>query len=118
MTVDRSLKRKGKLVRARNVLTRDERIAKLRENEIWQEGRSPLGLPKVRVQKVALGRKKKKKEEGDEAAATATPGAAAPAAAAKAPAGKAPAGKSPAGKAPAGKAPAAKAPAGKAPGKK
>jgi small basic protein (TIGR04137 family) len=103
MTVDRSLKRKGKLVRARNVLTRDERIAKLRENEIWQEGRSPLGLPKVRVQKAALGKKKKKK------AASATPGAAAPAAAAA---------KTPAGKAPAGKAPAAKAPAGKAPAKK
>jgi small basic protein (TIGR04137 family) len=100
MTVDRSLKRKGKLVRARNVLKRDERIAKLRENEIWQEGRSPLGLPKVRVQKANLGKKKKKKEEGDEAAA-ATAGAAAPAApaaGAKAPAGKAPAGKAPAGK--------------------
>lgn len=103
MTVDRSLKRKGKLVRARNVLKRDERIAKLRENERWEEGRSPLGLPKVRVQKAALGKKKKKAAEGDEAAAaagTATPAAGAKpdAAAAKAPAGKAPAGKAAPGK--------------------
>ncbi len=67
MTVDRSLKRRGRLVRSRNVLTRDERIAKLRENERWEEGRSPLGLPKVRVFKAMIGKKKKKKEEGDEA---------------------------------------------------
>lgn len=73
MTVDRSLKRRGRLVRARNVLKRDERIAKLRENERWEEGRSPLGLPKVRVVKASIGKKKKKKEEGDEAAATKAP---------------------------------------------
>lgn len=76
MTVDRSLKRRGRLVRSRNVLKRDERIAKLRENERWEEGRSPLGLPKVRVVKASIGKKKKKKEEGDEATAAKAPEAA------------------------------------------
>ncbi|HUG93295.1 MAG TPA: small basic protein [Planctomycetaceae bacterium] len=67
MTIDRSLRRKNRLVRSRNVLTRAERIEKLKSDERWDEGRSPLGLPKVRVIKAALGKKKKKKakEEAD-----------------------------------------------------
>ena len=67
MTIDRTLRRKNRLVRARNVLTRAERIDKLKADERWDEGRSPLGLPKVRVIKASLGKKKKKKakEEAD-----------------------------------------------------
>ncbi|MDG2380774.1 MAG: small basic protein [Pirellulaceae bacterium] len=67
MTIDKSLKvRRGGLGN-RNVLTRVERIAKLEENERWKEGDSIFGLPKVRVQKVALKKKKKVKvEEGEE----------------------------------------------------
>ena len=67
MTIDRSLKRKGRLARARNVLKRHERINQLKLEERWDEGRSPLGLPKVRVMKTAIGKKKKKKakEEDD-----------------------------------------------------
>ncbi len=66
MSLDRSLKSAGRLLRQRNVLKRHERIAKLMEQERWQEGMSPLGLPKVRVPKIVLGKKKKKKakEEG------------------------------------------------------
>jgi small basic protein (TIGR04137 family) len=97
MTMDKSLQIRAGLARARSVLSRDERIARLKEADKWEEGRSPLGLPKVRVIKLAMKKKKKAKaEEGAE-------GAAAPAAAA--PAGKAPAGKAPAAKAaaPAGK---------------
>ncbi len=69
MTIDRSLKRKGRLARSRNVLTRDERIARLVDEDRWAEERSPFGLPKVRVIKSVLGKKKKKKaaEEGEEA---------------------------------------------------
>ncbi len=64
---------------ARGVLSRAERIAKLKEQERWTEGRSPLGLPKVRVQKLAMKKKVKKKDEAAEGAA------AKPAAGAKAP---------------------------------
>jgi small basic protein (TIGR04137 family) len=53
----------------RGVLSRAERIAKLKEQERWQDGRSPLGLPKVRVQKLAMKKKTPKKEEAAEGAA-------------------------------------------------
>ena len=53
----------------RNVLTRAERLLKLQESDRWQEGDGILGLPKVRVQKLALKKKKKvkKAEESDDA---------------------------------------------------
>jgi small basic protein (TIGR04137 family) len=73
VTIDRSLKRKGRLARSRNVLKRDERIRQLKVEERWEEGRSPLGLPKVRVVKTALGKKKKKKKEEEGEAAAAEP---------------------------------------------
>ena len=87
MTIDKSLKRKGRLSRARNVLKRGERIEKLKFEERWVEGQSPLGLAKTRVAKSAIGKKKKKAKE-EEGEAAATPGAAAPAAAAAAPSKK------------------------------
>lgn len=72
MTMDKSLKVRAGLVRARSVLTRAERINRLKESDRWQEGDSPVNLPKVRVYKLALKKKKKKKEEeGDDAAAPA-----------------------------------------------
>lgn len=87
MTMDKSLRRRSALIRSRNVLTRDERIARLKGADLWEEGRSPLGLPKVRVHKLTMKKKKKKKEEeGEGEAGAAAP--AAPAAAAAAPAGK------------------------------
>jgi small basic protein (TIGR04137 family) len=64
MGIDKSLKRGGRLGRSRNVLKRDERVEKLKADDRWVDGQSPLGLPKVRVQKLVVG-KKKKKEEGD-----------------------------------------------------
>ena len=70
MTIDKSLQRKGRLVRARNVLKRAERIERMQFEDRWREGQSPLGLPKIRVIKAVLGKKKKKKvKEEDEAAA-------------------------------------------------
>jgi small basic protein (TIGR04137 family) len=73
MSIDRSLKTAGNLSRHRNVLTRDERIARLAAGGKFDEkGDDPLGLPKVGNRKVvAAGKTKKKKteEEGDEAAA-------------------------------------------------
>ena len=68
MTIDKSLKRKGRLSRSRNVLNRGERIDQMKFEERWVEGTSPLGIPKTRVAKLVIGKKKKKvKEEGDDA---------------------------------------------------
>jgi len=44
----------------RNVLTRWERLQKLREQERWSEGDKVFGLPKVRTEKIKVGGKKKK----------------------------------------------------------
>lgn len=69
MSIDRSLKTAGNLSRHRNVLTRDERIAKLaKAGKFKQEDGDPLGLPKVGNRKVVTGGKTKKKKD-DEAAA-------------------------------------------------
>jgi len=98
MTQDKSLRSKASLVRQRSVLTRAERLAKLRDDGRWQEGQSIFGLPKVRVA-VVKRRAKPKKEEVAVAAEGAVPAeaAAAGAAEAKLAAGKAGAGaKSPA----------------------
>ncbi len=81
MSIDKSLKRKAGLSRQRCVLTRAERIAKMLENGKFGTDSSPYGLPKTRVQKVAIKKKvKKEAAEGDAAATGAT--------AAKTPAGK------------------------------
>ena len=103
MTIDKSLRVKRGATRNRSVLTRVERLARLREADRWKEGDSPLGLPKVRVRKLAMKKKKKKKEEegAEGAEGAAATGAAAPAAAA--PAAKAPAAKAPAAKGAGGK---------------
>ena len=65
MTIDKTLKIRRGAGESRSVLTRVERLENLREADRWQEGDSPLGLPKVRVRKLQL-RKKKKKEEDEE----------------------------------------------------
>jgi small basic protein (TIGR04137 family) len=67
MTMDKSLRVRAGLARARSVLTRAERINRLKSADRWQEGDNPLGLPKVRVFKLALKKKKKKKEEEEPA---------------------------------------------------
>jgi len=80
MSLDPSLKIKGALIRHRNVLTRSERVEKLKDEEKWQEGASVLGLPKVAHRKSHAGRKAAKEEtaavEGAVPGAPAIPGAA------------------------------------------
>ena len=78
MTMDKSLRVARGASHARSVLTRVERIARLKAADRWQEGGSPFGLPKVRVYKLAIKAKKKKKKEDEEGAegAAATPAAA------------------------------------------
>lgn len=72
MTMDKSLRIRKGGTSVRGVLTRAERVAKLKEQELWQEGRSPIGLPKVRVPKLSMKKKKKAKEDGEGEAAGAT----------------------------------------------
>jgi small basic protein (TIGR04137 family) len=70
MSIDKSLKRRRGGSSNRSVLTRAERIQKLQDLEKWTDGRSPFGLPKVRVVKIVLKKAKKEKAaEGDAAAA-------------------------------------------------
>jgi small basic protein (TIGR04137 family) len=99
MTMDKSLKARVGLARARSVLNRAERIQRLKTADRWQEGDSPYGLAKVRVYKLSIKKKKKKKEEeGEEGAAAATAAPAGDAGKKDAGAGKKDAGKKPAAK--------------------
>ena len=67
MTMDRSLKVQAGAIKTRNVLSRAERVARLQELDRFNEEASVIGMPKVRVVKVSLKKKKKvKKEDGDE----------------------------------------------------
>ena len=64
MSIDQSLKITNSLAQHRNVLSRAERIERLRErNRFDPEKQSPLGLPKVGNRKVEAGKKSKKKTE-------------------------------------------------------
>lgn len=77
MTIDKSLRVRAGMIKSRNVLTRAERIEKMKAAERWTPEMGALGLPKTRVQKIALKKKKKAKvEEGAaEGEAAATPAA-------------------------------------------
>lgn len=88
MTIDKSLKIRRGATSVRSVLTRAERLERLKDAERWKEGDAPIGLPKVRVRKLSMKKKKKKTKEGEEGDAAAAKGGAKPAAAAKAPAAK------------------------------
>jgi small basic protein (TIGR04137 family) len=55
MSLDKSLKKGGTLVRARNVLTRAERLAILQEDERWTPAAGVLGLPKTKFRRLAPG---------------------------------------------------------------
>ena len=115
MSIDRSLKLKDALVRHRNVLTRAERIDRLKDEDKWEDDRSVMGLPKVSHRKTRAKKAEKKEVAaegavGVEGAVTETPGAAPAAAAGKAAPGAAKGAPAKAGAAPAAK---AAAPAGK-----
>ena len=66
MSIDKSLRRKNSLQRSRNVLTRGERITQLKGEERWEDGRSPYGLPKVKVIKIIVKKAKKKEDKAAE----------------------------------------------------
>jgi small basic protein (TIGR04137 family) len=86
VSIDASLKVKSGQLRARNVLTRGERIERLKKARKWTDGDAVLGLPKVRTVFKQKGKKKAEKKPAEAAAAAgaaAAPAAAAPAADAK-----------------------------------
>ena len=66
MTMDRSLRVQAGAIRNRNVLTRAERVARLKELDRFDEEASVVGMPKVRVAKVSLKKKKKVKKVDEE----------------------------------------------------
>jgi small basic protein (TIGR04137 family) len=84
MTIDKTLKVRRGATSNRSVLSRAERLERLKETDRWQEGQSPLGLPKVRVRKLTMKKKKKKAKEDEEGAAAGGAASAATPAAGKA----------------------------------
>jgi small basic protein (TIGR04137 family) len=65
MSVDRSLKIKGALIRHRNVLSRAERIQVLEEEQRWSQEDSVFGLPKVAHRKSHAGKKAKEEKPAE-----------------------------------------------------
>jgi small basic protein (TIGR04137 family) len=63
MSLDKSLKSKSLLARHRNVLTRAERVERLKELGRWTDELNVIGLPKVAHRKAAVGKKEKAKKE-------------------------------------------------------
>lgn len=93
MTMDKSLRIRAGSTRSRNVLTRAERIEQLKGSDRFaDETNSPYGLPKTRVAKLSMKKKKEKAAEGEEGDA-AKPAAGAKGAAAAKPAAAAAAAK-------------------------
>ena len=77
MSINKSLKTKGKLARPRNVFTRTERIKILKAEGKWQSTMSVFGIPKVKAAKAKRkGKAEKKVAKAEAATATAaTPAA-------------------------------------------
>ncbi len=64
MTIDKSLKVKRGGISTRSVLKRTERIAQMKQRGTFdEETTSPIGLPKTKVVKISMKKKKKVKEE-------------------------------------------------------
>jgi small basic protein (TIGR04137 family) len=63
MSIDKSLKKGGGLTRARNVLTRAERMAVLQEEERWSPEKGVFNLPKTKYRRLAPGQSGPKRPE-------------------------------------------------------
>jgi len=63
MSIDKSLKKGGGLTRARNVLTRPERLALLQEDEKWKAVNGVYNLPKTKYRRLAPGQSGPKRPE-------------------------------------------------------
>jgi len=63
MSLDKSLKKGGSLARARNVLSRAERLAVLQEDERWAPESGVFNLPKTKYRRLAPGQSGPKRPE-------------------------------------------------------
>ena len=67
MSIDKSLKKAAGMGRARNVLTRPERMAVLQEDEKWTPANGVYNLPKTKYRRLAPGQSGPKRPEADKA---------------------------------------------------
>ena len=88
MSIHSSLRSGGKDKKHRSVLKRYERLKVLKDKNLWDEGRSALGIPKVKMQKLRVKKKKAVPATAGEAAAAPAAGAGKPTLAADASPGK------------------------------
>jgi small basic protein (TIGR04137 family) len=63
MSLDKSLKKGANLARARNVLSRAERLALLQEDERWSPNAGIYNLPKTKFRRLAPGQTGPKRPE-------------------------------------------------------
>lgn len=98
MSIHSSLRSAGAGRKHRSVLKRYERLKVLKDKNVWDEGKTVLGIPKVKMQKLKV---KKEKAAATPAAGGATAPAAGGAAKPAAAAGAAKPATTPAAKAPA-----------------
>jgi small basic protein (TIGR04137 family) len=68
----------GKGSKHRSVLKRFERLGILKDKKLWDESKSVLGIPKVKMQKIKI-KKEKAAAPAEAQGSTAAPAAAAPA---------------------------------------
>ena len=80
MSIHSSLRSGGKDKKHRSVLKRYERLKTLKDKSLWDESKSALGIPKVKMQKLRV-KKEKAAPAAGEAGAAAPAGKPAPAAA-------------------------------------
>ena len=79
MSIHSSLRSGGKDKKHRSVLKRHERLKTLKDKNLWDESKSVLGIPKVKMQKLRV-KKEKAAAPAAGAAAPASGGKPAPAA--------------------------------------
>jgi len=63
MSMDKSLKKGASLARARNVLSRPERLALLQEDDRWGPAAGIYNLPKTKYRRLAPGQTGPKRPE-------------------------------------------------------
>jgi small basic protein (TIGR04137 family) len=63
MSMDKSLKKGGGLARARNVLTRAERLLVLQQDDKWTASYGVFNLPKTKYRALAAGQSGPKRPE-------------------------------------------------------
>ena len=77
MSIHSSLRAGGKGKKHRSVLKRYERLKALKDKNLWDESRSVLGIPKVKMQRIRVKKEKAAAATPEAAAGAPTPGAAA-----------------------------------------